>query len=54
MLTVLFYYVFRTIPNCEHSVAGHAISLAFDIRAFFLSLVQVRFILCDLWEKLIL
>lgn len=29
----------RTIPNCEHSVAGHTISLEFDIRAFYLSVV---------------
>ena len=37
---IVFFH--RTIPNSEHSVAGHTLSLEFDVRAFFLSLVEVH------------
>lgn len=30
------------VPNAEHSLAGHEISLLFGIRAFYLSVMNVR------------
>ena len=32
---------YRTIPNAEHSCAGHATSLMLTARSFYLSLVLV-------------
>ena len=37
----IILYLTRILPNAEHSCAGHEISLFFDMRSFFLMVVQV-------------
>ncbi len=33
----------RMLPNAEHSCAGHYTSLIFSVRAFYLSILTVRY-----------
>ena len=41
VILIKFIMFVRMVPNAEHSLAGHEISLLFGIRAFYLSVMNV-------------